>query len=211
MQSDLPQSGWVKVWDPFVRLFHWLLVMLFAVAYLSAEWHRNELHLLAGYGLSLLLLARVSWGFIGGRYARFGNFWYGPRHTLRYTKSLLAGHPLHYRGHNPLGGAMVFVLLSLLLLMVISGLLLAAGLEFEGPLLALNPWLSDSRVYWLLDVHRYLVYILLGCVCLHLIGVVMSSRLHQENLVLSMITGKKPVHPKPVIPVTRSLKQGTQP
>ncbi|MBA53911.1 MAG: cytochrome B [Pseudomonadales bacterium] len=183
----------VKVWDPVVRVFHWSTVGLFVGAYFSAEWGQNESHLVVGYGLAGMLLVRLLWGVLGSHHARFANFWYGPRHSLNYARSLLTGKPDHYLGHNPMGAAMVFVLLTLLLVMSLTGLLLAAGLEFEGPLLLLNPMLSDDAIYLVLGVHRFTVYLLLGCVALHVLGVISSSRLHQENLVLAMITGKKPL------------------
>lgn len=183
----------VKVWDPLVRVFHWSTVGLFAGAYFSAEWGQNETHLIIGYGLVSMLVVRLLWGVLGSHHARFANFWYGPRHSLHYARSLITGKPDHYLGHNPLGAAMVFVLLALLLVMSVTGLLLAAGLEFEGPLLVLNPLFSDEAMYRFLSIHRFTVYLLLGGVALHVVGVITSSRLHRENLVLAMITGRKPL------------------
>ena len=188
---------WVNVWDPVVRLFHWSTVGLFCVAYYSAEWGQNEDHLIVGYLLAVILLVRLVWGFLGSEHARFASFWYGFRHSLQYAKSLLRGAPAHYLGHNPLGAAMVFILLGLLLLMSASGLVLAAGLEFEGPLLPLNSVLSDDSVYLLLKLHRYTAYLMLACIAFHVLGVVSSSRLHHENLLLAMITGKKPLPSDP--------------
>ena len=60
------------VWDPFVRIFHWLLVIAFAVAFYThaSEWDRL-IHVRAGYVAGFLLLARIVWGFTKTGYACF--------------------------------------------------------------------------------------------------------------------------------------------
>lgn len=191
MQEQSEAGQWVVVWDPLVRGFHWGMVLLFGVACYTAEWGQNETHFLAGYGISILLLIRIIWGFIGSTHARFRHFFYGPTLTWGYARSLLKGQPRHFLGHNPLGAAMVFVLLALLLVLALSGLLLMATLEFEGPLLPLAPVFSDQQVYWLLRVHRLSEKLILVCVALHLLGVISASHQHRENLVKAMVTGKK--------------------
>ena len=112
----------IKVWDPVVRLFHWSTLGLFVAAYYTAEWGSNETHVLVGYGLTLVLMVRLIWGLVGTEFARFSRFAYGPRAIVRYWHSLRRGQPEHYLGHNPLGAAMVFLLLGLLGFMALSGL-----------------------------------------------------------------------------------------
>ena len=65
----------VKVWDLFVRVFHWALVVAFAIAWYSGGIWDNP-HLVAGYIVLALVVARIVWGFIGSRYARFSDFIY---------------------------------------------------------------------------------------------------------------------------------------
>lgn len=120
----------VRVWDPGVRLFHWGLVASFSVAYLSGEMH--DLHTWAGYALLGLLSFRLVWGFTGNRHARFSGFLYGPRTLLAYLMGLARSRPIHYTGHNPAGGWMVFLMLAILFLISFTGLK-ALGLEGEGP------------------------------------------------------------------------------
>lgn len=120
----------VRVWDPGVRLFHWGLVATFTASYLTGEMH--DLHTWAGYTLLGLLLFRLIWGFIGGRYARFKDFIYGPRAGLAYLSGLLRSQPVHYTGHNPVGGWMIFLMLAALLSISFTGLK-ALALEGEGP------------------------------------------------------------------------------
>lgn len=122
----------VKVWDIAIRVFHWSLVILFTVSYLSGE-DDSMLHIYAGYGVTALIVFRILWGLVGTRYARFSDFIYGPKATLEYAKSLLSGKPHHYLGHNPLGGWMVVALLISLAGACWSGLE-AYGAEGQGPL-----------------------------------------------------------------------------
>ncbi len=191
MSKGVSQTQWVKVWDPVVRLFHWFTVILFAAAYGTAEWGYNEIHLIVGYTLTVVLLTRLLWGFVGSYHARFLNFYYSPARMLRYIRLLRQGKPEHYLGHNPLGAAMVFLLLGLLTLISASGLLLAAALEYEGPFLYFNRFISDAASYGLLKVHEIAVYVTILCIGMHLIGVWTASKQHDENLVYAMFTGKK--------------------
>jgi cytochrome b len=180
------------VWDRFVRLFHWLLVIAVATAWLSADKHIKQLHIITGYGIALLLAARLVWGFTGSHYARFAQFLYSPRQTVAYAKSLWrSSQPDHYLGHNPLGALMVFTLLAILLALVTSGLLILGGIEFEGPLLPLALRFGDDFFYTSRHLHEWLADAVLMLVALHVTGVVIASHQHHENLLLAMITGRK--------------------
>jgi cytochrome b len=196
----------VKVWDPIVRLGHWSLVVLFAVAYLSGEIEVETLHAWAGYAILGIVLFRILWGFVGTRHARFADFVFGWRTTMAYARSLLRARPRHYLGHNPLGGWMVLALLVTLLLVSWSGLELYAD-EGKGPLAGARTTLvapaqangkedrereDEGDSLWE-DVHELLANFCLLLVALHIGGVLVSSLLHRENLVRAMITGKKRV------------------
>ena len=61
----------VKVWDLFVRVFHWSLATLFVVAYATGD-EIEQVHIAAGYAIAGLLALRIVWGFVGPRHARFG-------------------------------------------------------------------------------------------------------------------------------------------
>lgn len=167
--------GWLVVWDPFVRIFHWCTVGLVVVAFFSDA--DRAVHDTAGYAVLALVLARIAWGLVGSAHARFSDFIAPPGRILAYLRDIPAGRARRYIGHNPAGGAMIVALLTLLLVTVGSG------------------WLSETDAFfgisWVSRLHDRSAYLLLALVGLHVLGVVVSSVLHRENLLLAMITGRK--------------------
>lgn len=190
MEKQIEQ---IKIWDLPVRLFHWSLAVGFALAYLAAEFHILDAHVVIGYGLIALLLFRLFWGFAGNQYARFKSFVFSPQETLSYMRSLRSSHPTHYYGHNPAGALMVFGLLALLAGIFASGLVTLAVIDYEGPLLFLANRVSDDTSYFLRHTHDFLVDATLLMIPLHLLGVLSGSVQHKENLARSMVTGMKKV------------------
>lgn len=184
----------VKVWDVPVRLFHWMLVLSFTLAYLTADFHVIFIHVWLGYFLCFLLLARIFWGFFGSRYARFSSFLFSKGETIEYIHSLIKNNPRHYLGHNPAGALMVFALLALLGGVFLSGLMTLAVIDFEGPLLFLVNQLDDDASYMVRHLHSWLVDAALILIPMHLLGVAVGSLQHKENLVRAMITGWKNTH-----------------
>ena len=181
----------VKVWDLFVRVFHWTLVLGFVTAFISGEVHAPLVHVLIGYYLVGLLIARVYWGFKGSEYARFRSFVFSPRETLAYAQGMIKGNPKHYLGHNPAGALMVFALLALLALILVSGLATLGWVGYEGPLVSMANDVSDETAALFREIHQCLPWVGVGLVALHLLGVVSGSMQHKENLVRAMLTGKK--------------------
>ena len=199
-EADKIESGTdsVKVWDRFLRFFHWTLALCFATAFISGEVHASTIHVLVGYVLCVLLAARVYWGFKGSEYARFRAFIFPVSEALEYLRSMLKGNPRHYFGHNPAGALMVFTMFGLLALIFVSGLLTLGTIDFEGPLVFLANSVSDDLSYVFRHLHEFLPPVALGLVVLHLLGVLVGSIQHKENLVRAMLTGKKspPSHSK---------------
>jgi cytochrome b len=181
----------IKVWDPFVRLFHWILVLAFGIAYISEE-DFLDLHTVAGYVVIGLLVLRLVWGLIGSRHARFIDFTYPPRRIIDYLRQLATGKPAYYVGHNPAGGAMILLLIATLMLTTFTGLLVYAAADHAGPLAGMltnSPgWLADI----LEETHEFAANLTLFLVLLHLAGVIVESALQRENLIRAMITGDKP-------------------
>jgi cytochrome b len=181
----------IKVWDPLVRIFHWVLVAAVAVAWMSEDdW--MGIHSFAGYLVMGLLLLRLVWGFIGPRYARFTDFVRPPREVWVYLKEIASLKAPRHIGHNPVGGAMIMALLICLALTVISGLS-AYGAEGGGPLAGRFGGLGEFIKEALEEVHEFFANFTLFLAAVHLGGVLLESLLHRENLVRAMITGRKRV------------------
>ena len=181
----------VIIWDRFVRLFHWGLALLLVSAWVTIHMGMENAHAIIGYSVTGLLLARVVWGFIGSRHARFGDFVYRPTTILSYLKEIMIGQPQRYLGHNPAGGAMVIALLLTLLVMNLSGFVILATIEFEGPMVDMLHGLSDSSAYSWLTIHATTMNLIWGLVALHLLGVIAASWQHRENLPRAMVSGYK--------------------
>jgi len=166
----------VRVWDPFVRVFHWALAASFAVAWLSGE-HGEGLHAAAGYVAGGLVLLRVGWGFIGPRYARFAQFVRSPASTVAYLGAIAGGSERRFVGHNPAGGAMIVALLAAIAATSASG------------------WLITTDAFWgsvaMQRLHSVLAHALIPLVLAHLAGVALASVRHHENLVRAMVFGMK--------------------
>ena len=180
----------VRVWDPLVRVFHWTLAAAFLTAYLvEGDW--LGLHVVAGYTVLGLVLFRLVWGAIGTRHARFTDFVRSPAVVLAYLKDALVIRARRYLGHNPAGGAMVIALLVSLTFTAVSGLALYGYGEFSGPLAGLMQGIPGLLGNALEDTHEFFANFTLLLVLLHLAGVALASLQHGENLVRSMVTGRK--------------------
>lgn len=196
-------SKWVKVWDPLVRIGHWLLVVGFFIAWVTDD-DFEILHAWAGYLVGGIVAWRLIWGVVGTRHARFSDFVFGPRTVIRYAKSMLKLRPIHYLGHNPLGGYMVVALLLALSFTTWSGLELYAS-EGKGPLASNSqPLVSalanenehnerhgDSGEELWEELHEVCANVTMLLVLLHIAGVLLSSVIHRENLIAGMINGYK--------------------
>ena len=177
----------IYVWDPFVRLFHWILVVAFTVAYLTEDDLLN-VHVWAGYLVGGLLMARVIWGFVGPAHARFANFLYTPANTLRYVRDLVLLRAERHLGHSPGGGAMVILLLLFLAATVVTGLVVYGGEQQAGPLAGMFTKDTGEAME---EVHEVIANITLALVLAHIAAVVLASFVHRENLVRAMFTGYK--------------------
>lgn len=186
----MERTSRILVWDPLVRLFHWLLASCFAIAYFVED-ERLGLHLLSGSALLGLVIFRLIWGIIGTRYARFTDFTCSARQLLSHLRELSARRAERHLGHTPAGSAMIFVLLAGLLSLGVSGAMLY-GLESSAPFYAgLLAGLDQKTILLLEQFHGWLADALVVLVLLHVSGVLVESALQKENLIRSMITGYK--------------------
>jgi cytochrome b len=181
---------YTKIWDPFIRIFHWSLVAGFILAYVTED-DLLTLHTWAGYVVLGLVTVRILWGLIGSRHARFSDFIYSPAAIMQYLRDTMHLKGKRYLGHNPAGGAMVVLLLVSLLLTSVTGVLVYGAEEGAGPLAAWTSQFGHDRAEAFEEVHEFFANFTVFLVFLHVAGVVLESLIHRENLVSSMINGKK--------------------
>ncbi|RDK08350.1 cytochrome b/b6 domain-containing protein [Cupriavidus lacunae] len=169
----------VQVWDPIVRLTHWGVAAL--VLWDLYEDSGGPLHRNLGYAAACLVLVRVAWGMVGSGAGNFREWLPRASGVVAYVKAAVAGHPPRFLGHNPLGALMMLVLWILILALAATG------------------WMSRLDMFWgedwPKDLHGVLAYLLLALVGMHVAAAILMSRLHKENLILSMVTGRKPAAP----------------
>ncbi|MBL4692196.1 MAG: cytochrome b/b6 domain-containing protein [Magnetovibrio sp.] len=184
----------IKVWDLPTRLFHWTLVAMVVIGYLTG-WVFAEntmgIHLWAGYVTVFLLIFRLTWGLFGSEYSRLETFTFTPTHIIGHLKELATLRPVsHYIGHNPTGSLMVFGLLFVLGTITLSGLMVLGGEENQGPL-------AGAATYAMGDlaatIHFSFVLLLIAMIVAHIGGVYMEMKLTGEELIKSMITGFKSI------------------
>lgn len=189
-KSSLVSADNEYVWDPLVRIFHWTLVIAFAIAFISEDDYLT-IHSWAGYTILSLLIIRIFWGFVGTKHAKFSDFTFSKQDITQFIKDTFSLKAKRYLGHNPAGGAMVFILIVSLLFTACSGLMIFAIEEGQGPLAFL---LSGVSPFWgdmIEEVHEFFANFILFLIAVHIAGVIIESLIHGENLIKSMFTGKK--------------------
>lgn len=182
----------VKVWDLPVRLFHWILVLLLVFQFVSGKIGGSLMawHIFAGYGVLVLVVFRIFWGFAGSTHARFASFLKGPAAALRFASRLLSRTAVPQLGYNPLGGWMVVALLISLALQAASGLFANDVLGTKGPLAALVSLEISDRLSLF---HRWNLKVLLVLAGLHVAASLYHWLAMKDDLIVAMFTGVKQV------------------
>jgi cytochrome b len=186
--AHTPPLRTVLVWDAPVRVFHWLMVLGFAGAYLTAESERWRLvHVTLGYTMAGLVAFRVLWGFVGTRHARFASFVRGPAAVARYLRRLAGGRAEPVAGHNPAGSLAIVALLGMTVVVTAAG------------------WATYNDIGggWLEELHEGAASVMLAIVGVHVAGVLLGSWLHRDHLIAAMVTGRKRARPEEALPSAR--------
>jgi len=166
----------IKVWDPVVRLFHWTLA-LGCIANLTLLREVEPAHEIVGYVILGAIAIRILWGFFGSRHARFSDFLTGPRRLAAYLGALIRGKAPRYIGHNPAGALMIVALIGLATVCGVTGVMMEQD-AFWGEA-------------WVEDVHETSANLILAMAIFHVLAALVESWHHRENLIRSMITGRK--------------------
>lgn len=174
--STQPADLAVPVWDRFVRLFHWSLVGCVLLNQFVVS-DGETLHQWLGYAASALVAARIVWGFVGSRHARFRDFFPTPGRLRAHLGALAEGQLPRHDGHNPLGALMMLALMACVLALGLSG------------------WLQTTDRFWgeewLQETHEWLGDLLIALAGLHAAAAIVMGRLERTNLVKAMVTGTK--------------------
>lgn len=164
------------VWDRFVRGFHWTLVGCVLLNQFVLEAGETP-HEWAGYLAASLVVARIVWGFIGSRHARFSDFFPTPTRLTAHLRALRSGQPVHHWGHNPLGALMMLLLMTLVLALGITGWM-------QGT----DAWFGEE---WLQELHELLAHALVLSAGAHAAAALLMGRFERTRLVKAMVTGVK--------------------
>lgn len=171
-----PRTVAVAVWDPLVRLFHWSLVAGVLLNQFVLE-EGQASHRWVGYAAAMLVLARLVWGFVGSRHARFADFLPTPARLREQLRALRRGRAAAYVGHSPLGALMMLALMALVLMLGVTG------------------WMQGTDAFWgeewLEELHEALAQALLWAAALHALAAIVVGRLERVRLVRAMVTGVK--------------------
>lgn len=188
--SDPHLPAMVRVWDPFVRAFHWSVALLFFVAFLTED-DLMQVHVWSGYLIGGLVALRIVWGIVGPRHARFTDFVYRPSTVFAYLRDLVLLRAPRHLGHSPAGGAMVVLLLAGLIAVVGTGIILYGVHDGAGPLASLYGTGGRALRRLMEELHEVAANLVMALVVAHIAGVLLASFAHRENLIRAMVTGNK--------------------
>lgn len=206
--TNIPETGTkrtVKVWDIWVRLFHWFLVAFILLSYLTGEVggfdftmpgtdrfiSNMNVHMWSGVAILGLVAFRLIWGLAGSSTARFSNFVRGPGVILGYVKSIFSGPVTFFAGHNPAGGAVVMIILLALLAQAATGLFSQDESFFatKGPLAFL---IEDDLSKEITSIHKLIwEYGLLILIVVHIAANLFYWLIKKQDLIAAMITGRR--------------------
>ncbi len=207
-KSQLVSTREISVWDPWVRITHWGLVICVAGSWLTRELEGDWFawHVRFGYAVLVLVITRILWGFVGTRHARFSDFVRGPRAIVAYLKAAAREYP---QGHNPLGALMIVAVLALLLVQAVTGLFANDQVFETGPLFG---HVTIETSDFLTTLHKQTFDWITAAIGVHVAAALFYLWVMRENLILPMITGRKRIdglsastdHPQaPPAPATR--------
>ena len=205
-KSPIPADpAYRLVWDLPVRTMHWLLVFATAGAWLTHydmdRWF--AIHVACGCTVLIVVVTRIVWGFAGTYHARFINFVRGPVSTIHYIRRI--GNLDGFAGHNPLGAWMVLLLLAALLAQALTGLFASDHIFNTGPL---SGYVSAAASDKLAGIHRLLWNVILVAICAHVTAVFAYLIIKRKNLILPMLTGRKPAAEVPQHLAIRNSRTG---
>ncbi|MDR3388712.1 MAG: cytochrome b/b6 domain-containing protein [Rudaea sp.] len=198
MNASTDGTPSVRVWDLPTRLFHWALAVLIALQYATGEFGLLDMdwHYRFGYAILALVAFRILWGFAGSQTSRFADFLRGPAVVLRHMRAYFYKNPQSYVGHNPPGGWSVLAMLACVLVQALSGLFASDEITEQGPF---ADRVGEKTMRLLTRVHDWNQNVLLALIALHVVAVLLHLLLKHDNLILPMLSGRKPLAGAPAL------------
>jgi cytochrome b len=171
------QTNADRLWPWWVRLSHWLVAAgVIALWLMSYAWYETDwLHRAVGYAVLTMVVVRIVLGCVTK--VSSARFYLPGWHAIgTHFTEMRQGHITPHGGHNPLGQWSVYLI----------WLLIAA--------LAVTGWLSRTDAFWgedwPVELHAALSLGLLAVIVLHVLAVVVVSRLSGQHLLSQMIHGR---------------------
>jgi cytochrome b len=189
-----------KVYDPVLRAIHAGIAATVLILLTSGQllpglgWSPDSaaywrIHVWAGYGLLLGLVGRLVWGVVGPGHAQWRAMWFPHiwRDALRSCRFFVA--PVTF-GHHPVASLAYLAVYAAMILMVTSGLALAAIDRNTGPL---YDWIGHAAILKPLvrEPHIWTHYLLLGFVLVHFTALILHRRWHGIPVAQAMLTGNQ--------------------
>ena len=179
MMSNNEAKGQFVAWTAFVRITHWVVALFVIVNFFNDTgfWHR-----FIGYFCLILVLSRIVYGVRLSKVPSSRLYIPTIANIKLHLSEIRTQHFASQAGHNPVGQGAVYLIWLLIILLALTG------------------WLSRTDAYWgedwPVDLHGIFSNVLQGLVILHLVAVMLMSKLQKRNLVKQMITGKsRDLHP----------------
>ncbi len=177
------------IWDLPLRIFHWSFAFTILACWYTSEQEGEmvERHMQLGYVALTLIVFRILWGVIGPKHARFSQFIPSANTLINYLhpKKVSKATP----GHNPLGALMVVLMIVLITLQAVSGLFINDDIFSSGPYYGS---IGNDLEKIMAFIHHNVFDFMIAAIALHIAAIAYYWRIKKQNLVLPMITGKKP-------------------
>ncbi|KRH78109.1 hypothetical protein FERRO_10890 [Ferrovum sp. JA12] len=186
-----------KVFDPLLRLTHMWLGSLIVIQIFTALisdyiekgvprdtlWH---IHVWIGYGITGALTLRILLGFLGSTTAKFSDLWY-PGAWLNVLKTRRWIDPPRW-GHATLASAAYLLFYLLLVVMVLTGLSLAAIKLNMGPF---ESWLGGNKALKGLfhEPHELLYNFFWAFIIVHISALIWHEIKDKTPLAQAMVSG----------------------
>ncbi|RMG65902.1 MAG: Ni/Fe-hydrogenase, b-type cytochrome subunit [Calditrichaeota bacterium] len=209
----------VKVWEPTVRVTHWLLFLSITTLCITGYLIGNPtfsspqeaaktftfgtirfLHFAAAYVLLATFLIRLYWGFVGNRYARWSTLLpiTGKRWRAIWKEVLDLALPKGkfrvYTGHSPLANVFYVLVYLAVLFSLVSGFTMYGAAHYTPFWRTISAWglaLFGNNLNTVHFWHHWLLWFFILFFLMHLYLVIYTIVVSRTTEIDTMISGYK--------------------